>query len=644
MESPQLASPQGWRPGCLLIGVTIVLLVVLVVWIENLHFITKVGNPDELVPPAPAVVAAVLFGVLLYGLHRGSKHFWHIRPASFFLYVAILTAAPVAGVGLMQRFLILLTVLPYRASETNRMDRFLGYIPSWLSPNSAEAVTGFYEGGPLPWSAWVLPMIAWTGFFMLLFFTWFCLAAMLRKQWVQRERLVFPLADLPIRLFTDTEEPALWRSGAFWVGMCLSGLIISMQIINHYVQLIPDFALSVDFATGFKQRPWSVMRETPGLYFGLSFTVLAVAFVAKQEINFSIWFWFLVIKAVQLMVSSAGYTDIFPSTGHQVSMSFGGYIAIAAITLWTARRWLADVIRQACGWAEQERWCDEALPARVAWWGFVAGAIGIMGFCLAAGMSWRLALIVCGLTLVLALTAARIRAESGAPAVWILPWAGITWFGTITTTFGLKCFDAQDIILMCLFGFLTIGSFPVLCATQLEALKLADGLGMRRTSMTWALHLGCGVGIVTAFITCLILFYRHGANALADYEVNTLWVNNICGAASIFFKPAEAPFGGVHIGVGAALVLALVALRYIWLRSPFHPLGLVLIMTYGGRSMLGGVILAWVIKHFVLRLGGVRVFAALVPLFVGMAVGELGAMGCWYFITFFFVGDSYVPG
>ena len=45
-----------------------------------------------------------------------------------------------------------------------------------------------------------------------------CLAQLVRRQWIHRERLSFPLVYLPMTL-VDTEGPhAWWRSRLFWAG------------------------------------------------------------------------------------------------------------------------------------------------------------------------------------------------------------------------------------------------------------------------------------------------------------------------------------------------------------------------------------------------------------------------------------------
>ena len=61
-------------------------------------------------------------------------------------------------------------------------------------------MTWFYEGLPsgqtIPWSAWVSPLFWWMSFIGALLVVCFCTVVVLRRQWIDRERIVFPLAQV----------------------------------------------------------------------------------------------------------------------------------------------------------------------------------------------------------------------------------------------------------------------------------------------------------------------------------------------------------------------------------------------------------------------------------------------------------------
>ena len=75
--------------------------------------------------------------------------------------------------------------------------------------------------------------------------------------------------------------------------------------------------------------------------------------------------------------------------------------------------------------------------------------------------------------------------------------------------------------------------------------------------------------------------------------------------------------------IGAfAFTLLLVALRSRFPRSPFHPLGFVMTTSYG-YAYWGSFLAIWATKGLILRIGGVRLYHRLAPVFVGLVLGQV---------------------
>ena len=74
-------------------------------------------------------------------------------------------------------------------------------------------MTWFFEGLPegekIPWGAWAIPLFWWLSFVAVLFFVLFCIVVILRKQWVEKERLIFPLAQVPLQMVEGAEKGSL---------------------------------------------------------------------------------------------------------------------------------------------------------------------------------------------------------------------------------------------------------------------------------------------------------------------------------------------------------------------------------------------------------------------------------------------------
>lgn len=664
-DSRDSASQQVWRPSVWLILGCALVSAVTAAWIVDLHFIRKAGNPAESVPPAISVAMTGIVAILAAGIVWLISRFrsnvrLNPRPI-LFLYCCLLIAGPIAGIGLVERFLPLTVFLPYRASESNHMLEYVPRVPDWLTPMSSEEIQSyvgnpdpevpevvrqFFEGGAdsVPWSAWAVPLGAWGAFFLAIFFGMFCIASILRRQWVDREKLVFPLADVPVRFCglvgakgptasDGTTGKPLFRAPVFWVGFGFAAFVSAVFLLNDFYGFMPGFSRAISFTGGATKRPWVALNYDPAFTFRIVFTVIGLAFLIKQEISFSLWFSFFVIKVIQLGISAMGYTmPGFPSLGSQ---SVGGYFALALFCLWLGRRHFSDVIRKALGRAPEIDDSGEALSYRAAVVGALA-AFGFMAFFLRmAGMSFAAIAMILVFIFTLVVTHDRIRAESGMPIAWAGPFAGISYTGFLFALVGVGLFTKTDMIMFATLGFLTIGYLPLLGATQLEAVRIAGSAGMSRRGMGVILHVGCAVAMIASFAVCLKVFYTYGLNQVGDYEMN-LWHQ----IQSIHYAVRDAdqlPRTGTitWCGVGALITGLLIVLRFVFLRFPIHPVGYVMLLTYGGKWMLGSVFIAWLVKAMVLRYGGITLFRKLVPFFIGLVLGEISVVGLWYIMIHF---------
>ena len=89
----------------------------------------------------------------------------------------------------------------------------------WLVPDPA-VLDAFYKGNSSFFVrthliGWAAPVVAWTGFILALLGAMFCLNVMLRKPWVEHERLTFPLVYLPLELTRTETSRSLLRFAAF---------------------------------------------------------------------------------------------------------------------------------------------------------------------------------------------------------------------------------------------------------------------------------------------------------------------------------------------------------------------------------------------------------------------------------------------
>src|ERR1051325_5768104 len=97
-----------------------------------------------------------------------------------------------------------------------------------MVPDKEGALKGYYEGHdslyrPENYTAWIRPSLLWTLFIMLLFATMQCLNVLMRQGWQDREKLPFPVIEIPMQM---TEPSArLWKSSLFWIGFTIVAIM-----------------------------------------------------------------------------------------------------------------------------------------------------------------------------------------------------------------------------------------------------------------------------------------------------------------------------------------------------------------------------------------------------------------------------------
>ena len=179
-----------------------------VIWIQQAGLITYTSQLCIAVPPIP-VVAAIVFLVVANAALKKLKGRWSLaRSEILVIYSFLVIAVPISSLGIARLFFPFITASFYFATPENQFARYHQYFPRWLTPDNPETIRTLYEGaedGSVPWQAWGLPLLAWSAFFLILFFTMLCIMVIIRRQWVEKEKLTFPILYMPLEV---TEEGA----------------------------------------------------------------------------------------------------------------------------------------------------------------------------------------------------------------------------------------------------------------------------------------------------------------------------------------------------------------------------------------------------------------------------------------------------
>jgi hypothetical protein len=244
------------------------------------------------------------------------------------------------------------------------------------------------------------------------------------------------------------------------------------------------------------------------------------------------------------------------------------------------------------------------------------------------------ALLYFGLFFAFALVYSRVRAEAGAPMVWLFPFYQAKH--SLLNAFGSEAFvrrgDFGNLTLLSTFMFMSRGYYQSSQASQLEALKLAREGRIRRGHMALCLVLALVLGLWGAYYIHLQSYYQYGNNVLEGGTTEGgyrtyLAMQDYLSTASFMQAPKPPDLLRTSfVGVGFAIVALLVGLRSAFLRFPLHPLGFVMATTYG-HHIWAGFLLAWLVKLIAFRLGGMRLYRRLIPFFLAVALGHFFTAG-----------------
>jgi hypothetical protein len=546
---------------------------------------------------------------------------------------------------LVDRFLPCYTTPIYFAGPENNFAALADkYVPSWFVPKDPEVIRQYFEGADGPYSLrpWLLPLGLWTLFFMALWGTLYCLTAVLRRHWVEHEHLAFPLVTVPLYIAAAgagklRPKKTIWHEPLMWIGFGLAFVHFLTIMMHASNPSIPTLGTHYDVGKLFTEKPLDALRSL--FLFIYNPTLTGLAYFAPQDLCFSMWFFFIgYFKPLALFYRMSGLTQPsgFPFYWEQ---SAGAFVAIAIFYVWAGRGYLRRVLAAAWqgtwlpGEPRERVWADP-LQYRLAVLGVLCGFCALCLWYMLAGMTWWVAAIFFFLILLFAVIFTRGRAETGVASTASYPfWQASrqlkSFLGSAPLAYGG---DLANLSMLGSLIFLHFGDFPEGMTYQIESLKLGEESRVKTSHMTWAILGAMLVGLLVHYVMFLTMAYEWGSNTLSGgttaggYGVSIArqeWseVSRIADGNPL--KPDWNRNGFTLAAFGMTLLLVLIRTRFP--RSPFHPLGFVMTMSYG-YAYWGSFLTIWVVKGMILRLGGVRLYHRLTPVFVGLVLGQIFAL------------------
>ena len=568
------------------------------------------------------------------------------RSELILVYAMLLIVSALCTMGLSEQILPMITAIFYFASPQNKWaEKLFPHLPErQIMVNDGMDNKLFYEGlskagGGIPYESWVEPLFWWGLFLLALYVSMISIAVILRRQWVERERLSYPITQVGLAMVREEDGNrlvnGLFRRPAFWIGCAIPLFFGSLIALHRYNPAYPVARLTWYLPLVGNQR----------LQMTLSFAMIGFSYLINANIAAGIWFFHILSKFEKEFFLLAGLksdqkiifgVSDFPFLAYQ---GVGALIAMVLVSLWVGREHFRNVLLKAIGRGDHVDDSDEILSYRSATIGAVGGMLTMSIWLWVMGTPLWVSFIFIGVAMLIFIGVTRIVAEAGLAAVrspMIAPDLIIQGMGsglvgpTGVLNLSLACLWVADIRVFVM-------------ATCSNALKLTEEMEPRnRRLVFWAIILALFIGAMGAFWMIFHMAYRHGGINLNSWFFKGA-PQTAYNSAMRSLEPTGAYWPGLGFFTGGGVAMGVM----MWARQrlpwwPFHPIGFPIAANGMMNHVWFSVFLAWMLKKIVLKFGGAGMYHRSQSFFLGLIAGQFICNGLWLIIDYFTgkVGNS----
>lgn len=499
--------------------------------------------------------------------------------------------------------------------------------------NTIDATFRRFWLGEADWRPWLKPLSNWLLLIGLTYLMLMMFNLLIFRQWAHEEKLIYPLAELPLMISGAGEKgdsflPSLFRSGMFWGGVAISGGVMGWNLLvrNEFIlggKVIPLTTYWRDYIQGSFLNGLMPYTNTH-----IFFTLIGLSFLVPAAISGSLWFFQIVYMLLLLLLVWHGYgwnENSFPKDmslvlNFQTALGGGALIVFALVILWKCRRYLL------CAWLPRgirTLETNERHELQVASWLFMASSAAlILVLSVNLGTHWLLALFCYLVILMVTIGLTRAVSEGGVLGFqcWFNP------FHLLRTGIGLdKAWVAPPVLapLVIYYSVLFWDIKTFIAPAMANALKVRDTLRMERLRFHAAILLGIGGAIAVALITHIMLAYHRGADNMHPWFYRNGPQAVFNSIREMTLNPVDTVGGAQWLLAGMAAMAALLFFRRRYFFLP-HPIGLLMFVNpVLMRNYWFSIFLGWACKALVSRYGDKHTYASFRCFFIGLIVGEL---------------------
>lgn len=604
-------------------------------------------------PLAPFFVVAWMFVIDAAVARLAHKRPFYSGVELLTVWLMMVIFSAIGFAGLTETFFVNITAPERFAKDAYRWTEVLTpLLPDAWFPHSIDAVNTFYDGikggrdmsvpeilSHIPWDVWLPVLSVWAFFILGTFFVMICLMVLFGRQWVVNERVLFPLARVPVLMGEALDQrqfSSWWTDRYLLMGLVFAGALHLLNGVHFYYPSVPQLPTLVLAGSYFPKFGLFSGFYKLKLYFVPAF--VGFAFLTTRQISFSMWVFYLLsgllfgllyVLGWQLPEAALGTTlgpDLARPEGAQ---TIGSYIVFFLFLIWLARHHLLEtvtcLIRPACHGDKVEHkgkfdvvpgdWAPPVWPL----WGLGIGMAALSGWCWFFGLPIVAALLLPVMFVIVMLVTSRIVCQGGlpyftltaAPSDSLMGFFGTGFFGTA----GMAATAVMQKVL-----FLDVRE--AIAPTLFHGAKVGEE-AKRKNLLLLAIGLSLVLALAAAFISMLYLGYKYGLRELGlDWATQTV-LANYENAQRLVDQPVGPNYWLITYACAGAVVMGLLIFSYYkfpwW---PLHPLGYLAAYSGGMQILWFPFFLGWLCNHLVLHYGGTSLFNRVRFLFIGLILGD----------------------
>lgn len=629
------------------LGAILVALLALVVSYSEL-VVSRGGSVNAILLGATHLPAGALaFLLLILGANSLLHRFFPklaLRPHEItLLYSMLIVTALMSSFSYLAQVMPTLAGINYFGSPENKWEDLLyGNLRQWLVPWDVGAgakqpfIRDYYEGlfygQPIPYTRWLPALGAWSIFALALYGLMACLSVLIRKQWVDNEKLSFPLVQLPLEMIKDETRPSFFRNRLMWIGFGIPFVIHAINGFHQFFPAVPQLTLIYTLNQYFTTKPWNQMQI---IFIIFSFAVIGLGFLLPRDVGFSFWFFFLFARLQDVIASffgaEMGGMPVYPAYAYIGYQSVGASIVVGLGMLWLGRSNFKGILKGVWPKREQPDSSAEVMTYRKAFWGAVLSLAIMVTWLSLAGMSWQLGLALMLIFLFfVVLPMTRSVSEIG-----LLMLQGLFRpIDVINLVMKRSALGPRNLTVMSLVDGIFYRDPRIIMPALLDGQKMAGETRLAKRHLLPGLITGVLVTLVVGGLFQLHLVYRHGGincNSWFLLSNPTLYFNESVGLLTGREKFSFFQLGWASAGAAFTVFLYFMRARFWW--WPFHPLAYALAPAWPGIVYWFSYFLGWLARTFLQKYGGIKVYRRSRALFLGLILGEFSAALVWGLVS-----------